>query len=216
MDERIVQETMSEYQRNAPAGWTWQDVSARLQDWADLFRSHFKLEIPSVPLRLARLRWNCLGHFNPGFNDFGLPNEIGIDEVHLFRRITEGNWWQVLGTELHEQLHFWQQLHGKPAKPGPGNYHNVQYRAKARECGLIVSQRGVTEGYVEDGPFLQLLRERGVEVPQVLPAPAPRGRGASTLRKWVCCCTPPVSLRVGRSRIRVQCLDCGAQFVTAD
>ena len=40
--------------------------------------------------RLARLRGNCLGHFNPAFNDFGLENEIAIDLYHLILRLAAG------------------------------------------------------------------------------------------------------------------------------
>lgn len=208
-----VYEAMAKYQQSAPKGWALQDVVAKLHDWAEVFRSHFKLEIPAVPLRIAKLRWNCLGHFNPDFNDFGLLNEIAIDALHLITQLKIGEWREVLGTLLHEQFHFWQKVHGKPSKPGPGNYHNVQYRAKAETAGLIVNDRGMNEGYVEDGAFLTLLRERGVEVPKVLPGPRPKAVGHSTLAKWVCRCEPEaVSLRVGRKEIRVQCLDCNAVF----
>jgi hypothetical protein len=187
----------------------------RLHQWAEIFSSHFKLEIPAVPLRIAQLRWNCLGHFNPGFNDFGLLNELALDVSHLLQRLRTGSWWEVLATLLHEQLHFWQQLHGQPAKPGPGNYHNVQYRNKARGLGLMVSDRGVNEGYDPDGTFLCLLRDRGVDVPSVPLAPPAKRAGRSTLAKWICHCSPPVSLRVGRSEIRVKCLECDQLFVKA-
>src|SRR5437016_4854992 len=79
-----------------------------------------------------------------------------------------GCWWEVLGTLLHEQLHFWQKLNGRPSKPGPGNYHNVQYRDRARRLGLDVSSRGVNEAYDPEGPFMKLLVETGVVSPSVL------------------------------------------------
>src|SRR4051812_3599273 len=104
MDDPSVYEAMAEYQKKAPKGWALQDVVANLHDWADVLRFHFKLEIPAVPLRIATLRFNCLGHFNPGFNDFGLLNEIAIDVVHLVRRLQTGSWWEVLATLFHEQL----------------------------------------------------------------------------------------------------------------
>ncbi len=212
MNESEVYSVMATYQQKAAEGWALQDVVVKLHDWAEILRSHFKLEIPSVPLRLAKLRWNCLGHFNPGFNDFGLLNEIAIDVMHLVERLSNGEWWQVLGTLIHEQLHFWQKVHGKAAKPGPGNYHNVQYREKAKRCGLFISDRGVNEGYDPDGPFLTLLRERGIELPKILPGAPEKAVGHSTLARWVCNCEPPVSLRVGRAEIRVKCLECDGVF----
>lgn len=216
MTDKLVYEALAEYQKEATQGWALQEVIVKLHDWAEVFRSHFKLEIPAVPLRLARLRWNCLGHFNPEFNDFGLLNEIAIDILHLLRRLMEGNWWQVLGTLLHEQLHFWQQLHGKPSKPGLYNYHNVQYRAKALATGFVVSDRGVNEGYAPDGEFLCLLKDRGVEVPEILPGPPQKQRrGRSTLKKWSCGCT---NVWVGQRVLIARCHEpgCGNPFGKID
>ncbi|MCI0458574.1 MAG: hypothetical protein L0Z62_16545 [Gemmataceae bacterium] len=211
-----VYRILAQHQQEGTQGWVLQDVMRDLHLWAGKFRLRFKLEIPDVPLRLDRLRWNCLGHFNPSFNGFGLTNEIAIDLHHLVGRLTTGEWWQVLATLFHEQLHFWQQLHGKPSPPGPGNYHNAQYRAKALECGLVVSSRGVNEGYEPDGPFLTFLREEGVTVPQ-LPrvAARPAARIGSKLKKWVCACPKPFNIRVARADFRARCLHCGSDFMRA-
>jgi hypothetical protein len=196
-------------------GWDLQDVICQLHDWGETFRLRFRLDIPTVPLRLARLRWNCLGHFNPGFNDFGLRHEIAIDIAHLTYRLEVGGWWQVLATLLHEQLHFWQQLNGSPPKPGPGNYHNVQYQAKAAALGLVVSSRGVNEDYLSDGPFLQLLREKGVGVPATATLERDRRRRArvgSKLKKWSCGCDRPVNVRVAVADFQAMCLKCNRLF----
>jgi hypothetical protein len=196
-------------------GWDLQDVITELHDWAETFRSLFCLNIPTVPLRLARLRWNCLGHFNPGFNDFGLRYEIAIDIAHLTYRLETGAWWEVLATLLHEQLHFWQQLNGKPPKPGPGNYHNVQYQGKAAALGLVVSSRGVNEDYLADGPFLQLLRDKGVRVPATATLERdrrPRARVGSKLKKWSCGCGRPVNVRVAVADFQAMCLKCNRLF----
>lgn len=214
MDERkSIHEALAEHQVIGTSGWTLKDAVAKLHEWAEVFRVHFKLEVPSVPLRLARLRRNCLGHYNPGFNDFGLTDEIALDLTHLVHRIADGRWYDVLGTLLHEQLHFHQQTHGKPAKPGPGNYHNAQYRAKALSCGLVVSSRGVGEGYLPDGPFLALLRDRGVTVPELPPASPSRSPGHSTLKKWSCGCT---NVRVAVADFAAVCLHCDNRFVRLD
>jgi hypothetical protein len=220
-----VYRVLAEHQQTATAGWKtpgllasgWDlhDVITHLHDWAETFRSRFCLQIPTVPLRLARLRWNCLGHFNPGFNDFGLRNEIAIDVSHLTYRLETGAWWEVLATLLHEQLHFWQQLNGNPPKPGPGNYHNVQYQAKAHRLGLVVSSRGVDEDYLADGPFLELLREKGVHVPETADLERQRGRRArvgSKLKKWACGCERPVNVRVAVTDFQAMCLRCNRLF----
>jgi hypothetical protein len=214
-DDQVYQE-LADYQKSRTSGWTLHDAMQHLHDWADIFRFRFKLEIPAVPLRLARLRWNCLGHFDPSFNDFGLQNEIAIDVGHLTARLQSGAWWQVLATLLHEQLHFWQQLNGRPSRPGRGNYHNVEYRERAARLGLVVSSRGVNEHYLAESPFLMLLKEKGVDIPALSNSPqyfpASRPRVGSKLKRWSCGCIPPVRLRVGRAKIRVRCMDCGQMF----
>lgn len=203
---RPIHEALAEHQALGAAGWTLEDAMRKLHDWAEVFRFHFKLEIPRVPLRLARLRRNCLGHYNPGFNDFGLTDEIAIDVAHLVRGITSGAWYDVLGTLLHEQLHFDQQLRGTAPTPGPGNYHNVEYRGKAEQLGLLVSSRGVGEGYVPGGPFLTLLAERGEAMPDLrFPVRAPKPAGNSPLKKWSCGCT---NVRVAVADFHARCLRC--------
>lgn len=208
-----VYEVLVEHQVRGTDGWDLRKVMADLHDWAEVFRLRFKLEVPPVPLRLARLRLNCLGHFRPGHNDFGLRNEIAVDTNHLVSCLRADEWWQVLATLLHEQLHFWQQLRGSPPKPGPGNYHNAQYQAKAEGLGLLVSNRGVHQGYDTDGPFWTLLQERGVRVPGI----PPRGRRdrekkGSKLKKWSCECVPPVNVRVAIAPFLAVCLHCNARF----
>lgn len=213
--EKLVYQALAEHQQTGTAGWDLEDIMKKLHDWAGIFRFQFKLEIPSVPLRMARLRWNCLGHFMPGFNDFGLQNEIALDVKHLIYRLETGSWWEVLATLLHEQLHFWQQLNGKPPKPGPGNYHNIQYRGKAERLGLIISDRGVNEDYVADGPFLRLLEEKGVEVPKIMfqdRASRLRKRQGSKLKKWSCGCKRPINVRVAVQDFQAECLKCHRLF----
>src|SRR5262245_14985603 len=108
-----VYRLLTEHQVQGATGWTFSEVMQELHRWAEVFRVEFKLEVPARPLRVARLRWNCLGHFNPGFNDFGLLDEIALDDFHLRRRLAEGLWFEALGTLAHELFHFWQKLHGK-------------------------------------------------------------------------------------------------------
>jgi hypothetical protein len=113
-----------------------------------------------------------------------------------------------LGTLLHELLHAWQQAHGKPGKR---NYHNKQFRDKAREFGLIVQSNGVTE-YARDSRLEDLLRKYGIHVPD-LPEPVLPLKGESKLKLWFCGCT---KVRVAVPHFRAQCLICGNLFVRVD
>ncbi len=186
--------------------WEFQDLSRDLHRWTQIMNFRFKLEVQQVSLRVDFLSARCLGHFRHGHNGFGLRNEIALNRRYLDRR----EYWQVLGTLLHELLHAWQEAHGQPGK---WNYHNVQFRRKAAEYGLIIDEEGHTE-YEPNSPFMDLLRECGVQIPD-LPQPLgqrPR-RGGSKLKKWSCGCT---NVRVAVADFRAQCLRCHNLFVRVD
>ena len=126
-NDSIYQE-LTKHQREAER-WDFNAVAADLHRWSEKFRLRFKLEIPLPALRLDRLRVTRLGHYFCGFNQFGLQNEIAINTRHIGGCVANGEWWRVLGTLLHEHLHLWQQVHGKPGK---NNYHNVQFQRAQR------------------------------------------------------------------------------------
>jgi len=167
----------------------------------------FELNVGTPALTLERLRRRQLGRYRHGRNGFGLLDEIAVGKEH-----TQGSpFWQVLGTLLHELLHSWQNHNGHPGSLRNRNYHNQELRDRAKGLGLLIDQWGRTEYAPGDTPFLSLLREYGVEAPQ-LPVeetlPLPAGRSKLVLYKCPC----GVKVRVGRSRFNAQCLDCGGVF----
>jgi hypothetical protein len=193
-------------QHQVSEDWRHRGLVAELQRWREVLIAEFKLDVPFVALAVDRLRYDCLGHFRPGHNGFGLRGEIALNALHLRREP-----WRIVGTLAHELVHAWQDLHGRPSH----NHHNREFRDKAASFGLIVDRRGVT-CYPPDSPFMALLRRHGVDMPADLP-PVPThrvvaGQGRSKLGKWSCRCDPPVNLRVGRETVNVLCLDCGSQF----
>ncbi len=130
-------------------------------------------------------------------------NEIAINSQYVAHR----QLWQTCATLLHEVLHAWQQRHGKPGK---NNYHNVEFRAKARSLGLIVDERGRT-AYEKQSPFKDLLRDHGVELSDIIDPPASLPRSKSTkLRRWSCSCT---NVWVAVADFHAQCIKCDRPFV---
>ena len=198
-NEQPVYRVLAEHQCAEP--WELQDVLCKLLPWADTFNGEFKLEVPNVSLCVDWLSRNRYGHFRPGHNGFGLRNEIAINR----RSLGEREFWQVLGTLLHELLHAHQEAHGRPGK---GNYHNVAFRKKAQEYGLIVDARGYTQ-YAPESLFLDLLAKHWVQVPSI-PSPVVKLRGSSKLKKWTCGCT---NVRVAVAEFHAKCLKCGNLFV---
>ncbi len=187
--------------------WRLRELLTYLDHWRAILCTEFKLEIPEAALSVDRLRCHRLGQFRFGHNGLGLRGEIVLNSKHYDR---PGDW-EMLGILLHELLHGWQQAHGRPGKR---NYHNTQFRAKAREFGLIVDSGGC-QWYEPDGPFIRLLRSHGVEVSDVVPAPGESARlarvGSSKLKKWSCGCT---NVRVAVEDFRARCLkpECGHVF----
>lgn len=198
--------------------WQKRDLLAVFQTWTKRFDAHFKMGVTEIALCVDALPVSCFGHFREGHNGFGLKGEIAINELYLTTRPT----WQILGTLLHECLHAWQDVHGKPSRH---NHHNVEFRRKAAALGLLIDRRGVTD-YLLESPFMDLLKQHGVEVPtdadeddESNPGRGrlvrrtlgriTRAKGRSTLIKWSCGCT---IVRSGKADLRARCLKCGNEF----
>lgn len=179
--------------------------------WLHEWRGYFALEVAeiasvaAVSLCVDHLPKKRYGHFRHGVNGFGLKGEIALNRLYVMDREP----WEILGTLFHELLHAWQEEHGKPGK---GNFHNKEFRAKALEFGLIIDSKGVTQ-YAPDSVFLRILTKYGVEVPEIPEVEeVEKTPGKSKLKKWSCQCEPPVNLRVAVPEIHVHCLECDCDF----
>jgi len=199
-----VYTALSEHQ--VEQDWDKKELFRELHRWAAIFDSRFKLEIPQIAICVDRFG-RRLGHFRAGPNGFGLSSEIAINQNYLGK----GPFWDVLGTLLHEQLHAWQEVHGKP---GRGNYHNKEFRLKADSLGLVVDSSGVTQ-YRQPSPFTEVLERYGIKVPKLaaITPPRPALRGTSKLKLWYCGCT---RVRVAVARFKALCLNCNREFKRVD
>jgi hypothetical protein len=181
--------------------WVRRDLLSTLQEWSVRFVVEFELDVPKLALCVDCLPVSRLGHFRPGHNGFGLEGEIAINARYV-GMLAE---WEILGVLLHELLHAWQQRHGEPSG---GNHHNEEFRRKARSLGLLIGRGGVT-GYADSGPFRDLLRGRGVLMPDgEMPPRERRVQGNSKSSKWSCGCT---NVRCA-TRLQATCHLCGQRF----
>lgn len=188
--------------------WRYRPVLEDLHIWADRFIVEFKLHTTTPAIMIKRLRSGTYGQHRHGRNGFGLRHEITIGEDHL----GGSEYWQVLGTLLHELLHAEQEDVGKP---GRRNYHNRQFRERAHEFGLIVDERGHQQYAPAPTPFLDLLDKCGVKTPELLPQPTipASSTGKSKLKPWICGCRPrPIHIQVAINDLRARCLKCGQMF----
>lgn len=181
--------------------WDWKDLAQKLYAFDRLLRDWFSLDLPPFVIRLGRLRGPAYGHFRPGCNEFAVAGEVAINTRH----VDSLPFGETVGTLHHEQIHLWQQVHGRP---GRGNYHNAQYQKKAAESGLIVDGRGHTT-YDPDGRFFAFLRAHGVELPDPGAAADTRPTGTSKLKRWSCSCT---NVWAAVPNVAASCLRCGQAF----
>ncbi len=197
---------LRQHQQNI-ADWQWQPVVDDLHVWADRLIVEFKLETTTPAIMIEDLRGNRQGHHRRGRNGLGLRHEIAISKDHL----ESNEYWQVLGTLLHELLHAEQEDVGKP---GRRNYHNRRFRERAREFGLIVDERGHQQYAPAPTLFLDLLDKYGVKPPELPPPEVPMSpTGASKLKPWICGCKPrTIHIQVAINDLRACCLKCGQMF----
>lgn len=92
--------------------------------------AHFGGLLPELPIRLSgrmrsRLGQLCLGR------ETGQPFEITVSRRHVEKH----GWQDVADTLLHEMVHLWQHENGHAVDHGP------QFRAKAREVGVVPAAR---------------------------------------------------------------------------
>jgi hypothetical protein len=138
-------------------------------------------------------------------NPQGLLYEITLNKEHYTEVEGKMEWeygrWAQLETLLHEEVHLWQQNFGKdPIKPGKV-YHNREFVDKCESLGLHPMLGVGSHTRLADGPFAILMKELGVDPPDVSQQPDDlsidwfrwfmdslgKGRkGTSSLHKWTC------------------------------
>ena len=201
-----INKDLKQHQINAN-DWNYKDVAEGLHICSERFVLEFKLQTSLPVIQIKRLRKEAAGHLHMGRNGFGLVNEIAINEDII--ELCE--YWEVLGTLLHELLHAEQQNIGQA---GRRNYHNRQYRDRARELGLIVDSDGFQKYVPSPSPFIDILRRHNIDIPDKPNGILPLGSGRSKLQPWICACQPrPVHAQVAIRDFRARCLKCNQLFV---
>ena len=191
--------------------WRFSYLSEELYTWFDLFNERFFDNALKTPvISFERTRVNTLGHFVIDRNSFGLKWNININS--LYAHCTLGD---TLATLLHEMIHQWQQEFGKKKGKSPrNNYHNKEFRIKAKLLGIPSDESGMTLYY--QNPFFSFLRDHGVRISprffkdkEDMEDMKQMRRSKSKLKKWSCGCT---NARVAIRNFRARCLKCGNDF----
>jgi hypothetical protein len=204
------------------ADWKYRKLTITLHEWAERFNTSFKLEIETPVINIDSTRIHTIGSYRPSRNGFGLRHEITFNSTYLDCPFAEH-----LDTLLHELLHEWQELQGKPGKSSKYNYHNREFREKAFSYGLVISKHGNPLGVVP-GRFTELLERYGVDTSCLQSPPkfeskneyeraensgvrSNRASGNSKMKKWFCSCSPVVNIRAA-VKINAKCMECGELF----
>lgn len=89
-------------------------------------------------------------------------NEINISAEHLDRPIEN-----IMGTLMHEMVHYYCQLNGIADVSQNGRYHNKKFKEEAEKRGLLISQgQYIGWSITEPGEeFKRVIRGAGIEKP---------------------------------------------------
>lgn len=136
----------------------------------------FEDKLPPVIFTVQRQK-ELMGYFAPDrwtSLEGTRCHEVGINPANMGRsRVVE-----VLQTLVHEMVHCWQYVYGKPSR---SCYHNTEWAYKMIEVGLQPSDTGLPGGAItgqhmndypiEGGPFLQachaLVKSNGFKFPWI-------------------------------------------------
>lgn len=197
--DAVVNEAIKENELTAD-DWILRDFAEKLYKWVDMFnRDFFKDQPADLPvLTFERARVNNLGSYRIGRNDWGVKEQININQVYIERSFHD-----VLGTLIHELLHSWEYKYLPEELRTKNWYHQKTFRLKLAEFGILCNEKGCHEGYIADGKFMTYLKANGVsfdDLPDyqevkdgskvIFPImPKKKAKGKSKLKKWSCGCT---------------------------
>lgn len=201
--------------------WVYGPLAKELHRWVVLFNQEWDLKLPTLPTLFFQPIRNAYATYGFARGPIGTPDNITMNTAALDRPSAH-----VIRTLGHEMLHLWQRYHGTPSKQR--NYHNDEYVAKAKECGILIDGTGCTAGHTE--AFSALIAKHGIRLPDVIEdvpgsivgptggvEPRLYGFGGSSgkgskLKKWSCDCT---NVRCA-VELTATCSSCGQPFTLAD
>lgn len=121
----------------------------------ELFRS----KLPPCLITLQRKK-NSYGYYAPHrfkgrVNKGARTDEIALNPANFVGRSDE----EILSTLVHEMVHHYQRLYGKP---GRGRYHNPQWADLMMEIGLMPSSTGMPGGKVTGDHMSHYIKPGGI------------------------------------------------------
>jgi hypothetical protein len=182
-------------------------------------------KLPNVMFTLQRIT-GAKGYFSPSrftwrTGDGIVPqHELALNPDAFIGRTDE----EIISTVTHEQVHCWQEAHGKPPKR---HYHNREWAAKMITIGLMPSNTGAVGGKITgirmthyilpDGLFTKAFAELAATGWKLNLQSAPalgREGGRQSKTKFTCA---SCGLNVwGKPDAAVVCCNCATQSLLGD
>jgi hypothetical protein len=231
-DQTVVKDDLRKHGEQAK-DWEYHEQHQYLHRWATLFKDRLldpvlltdRGRMPDPVISFDKMRVEALAAYMLVRNPQGLLDEITFNSVHF----VDGQWrygeWGLLETELHEEVHLWQQNFGKdPIRLGRV-YHNAEFVAKCESFGLHPRLGVGAHWKPADGVFAQIMAEHGIEKPPEIEAEGrmdwwkllqdllgkEKLKGKSSLHHWQCDCGQ--NIRVGKKEWPgATCLKCGSDY----
>ena len=148
-------------------------------------------------------------------------HEISLNPDSLDRKDEE---WQ--STLVHEMIHLWQYVYGKPSRAG---YHNKEWAQKMEGIGLMPTNtgkeggkktgQGVTHYIIPDGAFIKAFKKLKEKELNCIPTGAalnikkPAAANARSKTKYTCECGNNVW---GKPNLIITCNACQKIFLEAE
>ena len=235
--ERINAQPEVRRMAESATDWEYRGEAEDLYRMAVLFKDRLldgviridRGRLPDPVISFESLNIKTLAGYTVHRNPQGLLDEITFNTQHYTLIDGQRKWrhgeWAKYETLLHEQIHLWQQNFGEHPYKSGRNTHNAEFVAKCEAFGLHPLP---VKGYhitPADGVFADLMKELGIERPQVeTPPSAPTKKdwfrlapeqGRSTLLKFTCECGQ--NIRVSRKDWPgAICKACGTEYVMSD
>ena len=196
------------------------EITAFLEDAYDILNVHlFGGELPRAVITVQS-SLKAYGHFTK--YDAWHDGADGYREINLGAETLDRPIENVIATLVHEQSHYFNDIHGIADVSRSGTYHNRKFKETAEAHGLIIDYDpkigySVTTpspaliAFIEEQGWtgISLARNGGLGV-----SGGAAGKKKSSTRKYICmgCGT---SIRATRF-VNVACIDCGGLPMVLD
>lgn len=187
-------------------GWAFRDTAARFNELFDRLNEQFlDTRLPKAVISLGPDLVVRYGTYRIGRDELGVQHRIHLNSRHFGRSEA-----RVAVTLLHEMLHAFQHLYGKPGRRP--RYHNAEFVDLCARTGFMI-QRGSGVTLSVSGSLIETLARFGFSDERLLDAEADDAPIVRPRRTRMLRCDCDAAIWVDPEHpVAVACLTCGELF----